>query len=220
MGTVIPFRGTRGATPPLHPAAPGGEEAATDVVRGFLAIPTVALVLAFLPLPFGSGGSASGQSATEQQGGGPSSAGDAMAEWRLNLGVQERRDGALFAAPPNEGLTSYFVAPDSLLGDWTGLSIITFEKMSHGGTYYPPDSYGAIGDVVIRSGRMMASFTIEEDHSGEWRRFEVPLGGSGWSLSGGAEALADLLASVTDFRIRAEYGVGTDHAGLRNVSFD
>ena len=54
-----------------------------------------------------------------------------MSAWRLNLGVQEYRDGGLFASPPNEGLTSYFVAPEGLLGDWSGLSTLSFEKMSY-----------------------------------------------------------------------------------------
>ncbi len=180
-------------------------------------IVTLVTALALLPGGLDVRGLVSGEPGTALAQGGQASETAVASDWRLNLGVEERREGALFAAPPNEGLTSYFVAPESLLGDWTGFSAITFEKMSHGGTYYPPDSYGALGDVVIRNGEMMARFTIEPDHSGDWRPFRVPLGGEGWSLSGGAGALADVLAQVTDFRIRAEYGVGTDYSGLRAV---
>ena len=183
-----------------------------------LALAPLALAIALLPDLPGVGGWAWGQTAPAE--GDPAPVDTGMTDWRLNLGVQEHKDGALYASPPNEGLTSYFVAPENLLGDWTGRSTISFEKMSHGGDYYPPDSYGAFGDVVLRNGDMLAHFTIEPDHSGEWRLFSVPLGEAGWALSGGAQAVDDVLAQVTDFRIRAEYGVGTDYSALRSVSVD
>ena len=183
-----------------------------------LGLAPLAFAIALLPNPLGMGGAAWGQTAPAE--GGVAAADAGMTDWRLNLGVEEHREGALHASPPNEGLTSYFIAPDELLGDWTGRSTISFEKMSHGGDYYPPDSYGAFGDVVLRNGEMTAHFTIEQDHSGEWRLFTVPLEESGWVLSGGAQAVDDVLEQVTDFRIRAEYGVGTDYSALRSVFVD
>ena len=192
--------------------------AGAPVVPMPLALAPLALTIALLPGPLGVGSTAWGQTAAVEGGVAPADAG--MTDWRLNLGVEEHREGALYASPPNEGLTSYFVAPDDLLGDWTGRSTISFEKMSHGGDYYPPDSYGALGDVVLRNGEMTAHFTIEQDHSGDWRLFTVPLGESGWVLSGGAQTVDEVLVQVTDFRIRAEYGVGTDYSALRSVAVD
>ena len=38
-----------------------------------------------------------------------------------------------------------------------------------------------------------------------------------WQLEGGAVDLNDVLQNVTQFAIRAEYGVGKDNSGLDNV---
>ncbi|MCK7575192.1 MAG: hypothetical protein MZV65_04395 [Chromatiales bacterium] len=144
-----------------------------------------------------------------------------MSGWSVDSGVAEATSGEIRTAPPSDGRTSYYKAPASLLGDWSGFSRLSFEKKSSGGqSYANPDEYGADGDVVIDSPHGTARFDIESDHSGNWRTYRIPLSGDGWKLGGGARSLADVLANVTGLRIRAEYGVGEDESALRAVRLD
>lgn len=149
-------------------------------------------------------------------GAGPISDGNWHAE--LATVVEDRNDG-LVVRPLGDGLTAYFDAPPSYHGDWRGRAQITFERMSEGGQYYGAFEWGGDGDVVIASGAMKASFVIDSDHSGGWGSFTVPLDGAGWILDGGG-SFDEILADVTEFRIRAEYGAGADMSGLRNVVLD
>ncbi|MEM7443062.1 MAG: laminin B domain-containing protein [Pseudomonadota bacterium] len=136
--------------------------------------------------------------------------------WTAELGaiVEDRTDG-LVVQPYGDGLTAYFEAPAAYLGDWRGRTQLTFERMSEGGDYYGAFEWGGDGDVVILNGGLKASYVIASDHTGSWGSFTVPLDGSGWTYDGGS--FDDILADVTEFRIRAEYGVGADMSGLRNV---
>ena len=138
----------------------------------------------------------------------------------MNYGTLAVEGEAITVAPPGEGQTSYYIAPASFHGDWRGYAQLSFEKRSWGGDYYGPDEYGARGDVIVSSGPMSARYDIAPDHSTNWRQFTLPLSGAGWRLSGGARTLGDVLANVTDLRIRAEYGAGTDYSALRRVSLD
>ena len=161
----------------------------------------------------------------DQPGDKPPGAGSASASavtaggWSVELGavLEDRTDG-LVVQPYGDGLTAYFEAPAAYLGDWRGRSQITFERMSEGGEYYGAFDWGGDGDVVIMNGVLRASYVIDSDHSGGWGSFTVPLDGSGWTFDGGS--FDDILADVTEFRIRAEYGAGADISGLRNVVLD
>ena len=139
-----------------------------------------------------------------------------MTQWRVDAGRLEIREGGLYTAAPGDGVTSYFIAPGSFLGSWTGRTTLSFEKKSWGGSYYA-SGYGSRGDVVIHNGTKTAAYAIPQDHSQQWRAVRVPLGGGAWTLGGGATSLADVLSNVTKLEIRAEYGAGTDYAQIRNV---
>lgn len=139
-----------------------------------------------------------------------------MSGWSVTLADYEAGADAVAARPHGDNTTSYFVAPDRLLGDWSDFQALRFEKSSSGGRYFV-GGYDDVGDVVLGGPGGTASYRIEQDHSGEWRAYTVPLGGTGWTLGGGAVTLGDVLAEVTSLRIRAEYGVGRDRSGLRRV---
>lgn len=144
-----------------------------------------------------------------------------MSGWSVDSDVVESTAGEISTSPPSDGVTSYYRAPASLLGDWSGFSRLSFDKKSSGGrSYASPDEYGADGDVVIESPHGTARFDIEPDHSGNWRTYRIPLSGDGWKLGGGARSLAEVLTNVTGLRIRAEYGVGKDESALRAVRLD
>lgn len=139
-----------------------------------------------------------------------------MSNWTVTAAEFEASAAEITANPGGEGLTSYYVAPALARGDWSSVQALQLDKKSHGGSYYA-DGYGSEGDIVLEGVAGRAVHPLPEHHSGEWRRFEIPLDGPGWSLSQGVESLEDVLRSVTALRIRAEYGAGTDHSGLRNV---
>lgn len=155
------------------------------------------------------------QASTSHPGAAVSGKGGDMSDWTVNFGIAELAYGWIATDPPSEGKTSYFIAPASLLGDWSGYSGLSFEKKSSGGTYQDPYSYEGDGDIVIESSRGTARFTIEPDHSGNWRQYSIDFSEKGWSVSGSAQTMAELLGDVTGFRIRAEYGAGKDYSALR-----
>lgn len=131
-------------------------------------------------------------------------------QWKLDMGIIRYEAGEVHAIPRSgDYRVDYYYAPTRLLGDWSDATTLTFEKMSSGGLRYLPAYLEDIyGDVVLRNGSMRASYEIPVHHTGEWRVFEVPLDGTGWRLTGGATALADVLEDVTGFQIRAQYGPG------------
>lgn len=142
-------------------------------------------------------------------------AGD-MSDWRVSRAEFEAGAAVVTAQPHSDDTTSYFVAPDRLLGDWSAATAIRLEKRSSGGRYFA-GGYDDIGDIVLKGPGGVASYRLARDHSGKWREFRLPLYGAGWSLSDGAQDLSDVLDDVTAFHIRAEYGVGRDRAALRGV---
>ena len=74
------------------------------------------------------------------------------------------------------------------------------------------------GDVFLANGGLTAQRLFDGRPPEDWKTFEVPLSDDGsWILGGGAQHLTDVLTNVTDFQVRAEYGVGDDTSGLDNV---
>ncbi|MCR4330784.1 MAG: PKD domain-containing protein [Patescibacteria group bacterium] len=149
----------------------------------------------------------------------PPTGSEGMSEWTMDFGTYDARPNEISASPAGDGKTSYYIAPQSLLGKWTGRQTLSFEKKSWGGSYSEPDTYGAYGDVVISNGSKSARFDIKPDHSGNWLHYYIPLRDQGWKFFGGARSLSDILSNVTDLKIRAEYGAGTDYSALRSVTF-
>lgn len=137
--------------------------------------------------------------------------------WRVNFGQIYDRGDHIYTKAPSDGSTSYFIACNQYLGDWSSVRSISFDKRSWGGKFYRPNPNDAIGDIIIKNGSKTATIEIVPEHSGEWRNFVIPLNAREWKFSGGAYNIQDVLRNVTDFRIRAEYGAGVDHAELRNV---
>jgi hypothetical protein len=140
-----------------------------------------------------------------------------MSGWSVSAAEFEASASEITAKPGGDGGTSYYVAPALAMGDWSHAQVLRLDKKSHGGSYYV-DGYESEGDIVLEGPAGRAVYLLPKHHSGEWRHFEIPLNDPGWRLSQGADTLADVLSSVTALRIRAEYGAGTDHSGLRNVN--
>lgn len=150
--------------------------------------------------------------------------------WTLHLGTLENPgsggsgggadNGYLYAEPPGENRTSYFVAPAAYHGDWREYNTLNFELWSSGGSYYT-SGYSMYGDVYLANGARTARLMLGSRPGSSWESFIVWLDESeAWTLGGGATSLEEVLFNVTDFQIRAEYGVGDDETGLDNVALD
>jgi hypothetical protein len=61
-----------------------------------------------------------------------------------------------------------------------GFRTLTFDKKSWGGYYGDPDSYGAIGDVVLQNGSKTARFDIPKDHSQTWKTYVINFNDPSW----------------------------------------
>lgn len=126
-------------------------------------------------------------------------------------------NGYLRTSPPNDDRTSYFVAPAKYHGDWRNYTELGVELWSYGGTYYS-SGYSMYGDIYIANDDKTAHLFLPRRPASTWDSFVVSLDDTGsWSFGGGATSLAEILSNVTDFQIRAEYGVWADHTGLDNV---
>ena len=129
--------------------------------------------------------------------------------------------GYLYADTPSDREVGYFVAPASLLGDWSSLTSLEI-VLRHGPTYegstFGPYEYDGVGDVLLVSGSRSASYAFSRDVTRSWSSYEVALDdASRWRLGGGAESLSDVLRDVTAFAVRAEYLVGHADAGMASV---
>jgi hypothetical protein len=152
---------------------------------------------------------------TQREGKNQTAAGD-MSGWNASNAGFEATPGQISANPAADNETSYYTAPDVILGDWSNVTHILLEKKSSGGRYYT-GSHGDIGDIVLLGPKGSASYRLAEDHSGEWKAYRVPLDGPGWTFADGAKSMADIVAKVSGFRIRAEYGYGPDISAIRGV---
>lgn len=138
--------------------------------------------------------------------------------WTVDHGGFEAKAGEIVASPAGDGLTSYFIAPVKMHGDWSSYDQLVFEKKSWGGSYYGPDQYGAAGDVVIASGDITARHDIAPHHDEEWLTYQIPLSPEAWQMSDTDISFEEFLRGIADLRIRAEYGAGTDYSALRNIA--
>ena len=138
-------------------------------------------------------------------------------------GAESTDVGYILAVPsdgnpgPNRPATSYYKAPDYYHGNWTRFASLCFHISSDGGRSFESGT-GFLGDVFLANGELTAQRMLGRRPAKDWEQFDVTLTDDGkWTLGGGATSLAEVLSSITDFQIRAEFGIGTDKSSLDNV---
>lgn len=126
-------------------------------------------------------------------------------------------NGFLKAIPPNDDKTAYYIAPNKFHGDWREYDELRLALWSYGGTYYTTD-HSIRGDIYLANDTKTAQLLLQDRPPETWELFSVSLNDSeDWTFDGGAVNLDDVLSNITDFQIRAEYGINTDYSGLDNV---
>ena len=127
-------------------------------------------------------------------------------------------NGFLRAEDYSDGRTSYYRAPSTYNGNWNDYSELRFDLWSSGGEYYT-SGHEIRGDIYLANGSMTALRMLSDRPGSSWEHFDIPLNNDGgeWVFGGGATSLRDVLDNVTQFEIRAEFGVGVDTTGLDNV---
>ena len=126
-------------------------------------------------------------------------------------------NGCLVWSEGVDGIANYYIAPSKYHGNWQVYSELRLDLWSSGGEYF--DSEHEIhGDIYIVSGSATAHRLLPYRPPEQWETFVIPLVDDGqWIVGGGTTTLSDVLANVTDFQIRADYGTGDDTTGLDNV---
>ena len=137
--------------------------------------------------------------------------------------VEVEPDPGFLCADANDsdGGTSYFIAPSQFRGDLNVYSSLSFDLVANGGSFFN-SGFGFDGDVVISNGVSTASYIFPENGAptSEWTTYQISLTDTeSWVVDDGA-ALPTVLQSVSELRIRAEYGVGEDSAGLDDVALE
>ncbi len=125
--------------------------------------------------------------------------------------------GVLEVFTPAGGAVGYIIAPPSLLGDWRGVGGLRITLRSRGGPYLGAFEGGALGDIYLANGGMTAAIAFPGPVGPGWQAQEVSFDDPGWVLGGGAQSVAEVLAHVTDFRIRAEFFSGDAKAWLSTI---
>jgi len=126
-------------------------------------------------------------------------------------------NGYLQAVVAFDGETSYYVAPEAYHRNWTRFRELYLDLRSSGGTYNTT-GYGMYGDIFLANGQLTAQRLLDHRPPPQWETFVIPLIDDGnWTLGGGTTNLSEVLSNVTDFQIRAEFGVGADESSLDNV---
>ncbi len=133
-----------------------------------------------------------------------------------SLGGQN--DGHLRAREGGSAGTGYYIAPPVYHTDWRVFAELRIDLWSAGGNYYT-SGFGAHGDIYLANGDLTAQRLLPQRPPETWQTFVIPLVDDGlWTLGIGTMRLEDVLANVTDFQIRAEYGKDRpDSSGLDNV---
>jgi hypothetical protein len=151
-----------------------------------------------------------------------SAAGDfaAPVSWTATGG---NADGNIFIEDSVTGGTTYFVAPAKYRGDHSDAygQSLTFDLKQVIGS---PNQFDNDDVILAASGLTLAYNTPNNPAlNGSWTSFTVPLTESGWhvgSITGTAATqtqFKNVLAGITDLRIRAEYQTGADTDYLDNV---
>jgi hypothetical protein len=129
--------------------------------------------------------------------------------WTVRDGTLERLatdgNGFLRASSPADGRLPYFIAPNDYRGPWSTANTIRFRIRAAGSGSH---TAAAAGDVILTSGSVVASHTLDRKVGPEWTTISIPLVPTEWQVEGPG-SLADLLAKVDGFRIRARFAGGT-----------
>jgi Laminin B (Domain IV) len=132
-------------------------------------------------------------------------------------------DGNIYIGDAVKGGTTYFVAPAKYHGDHSDTygQSLTFDLRQVIGS---PDQFNDDDVILADSGLTLAYNTPHNPAlNGSWTSFTVPLTESGWhvgSIAGTAATQSqfkNVLAAITNLRIRAEYQNGADTDYLDNV---
>ncbi len=125
--------------------------------------------------------------------------------------------GVLEIYTPGDGQDGYLIAPDRLLGDWSGNDRLRVTIKTENGRYFDAFEEEAYGDIYLANGPLTAAIAFPTRVSADWTTKEVSFDGTGWVLGGGAGSVAEVIANVTDFRIRGEFLIGNATAWLSSV---
>ena len=127
--------------------------------------------------------------------------------------------GGFIAATDGGAQQWYFISPDSWDGDWTSYigGMLRYEiRILNPAS--PPYDYFTLDDVQIYSGTgNYVSWSSGINPTESWTPYAVQLVSSNFTVTGSA-TFDDILANVTELRIRGEYLNFNDREGLDNVS--
>lgn len=128
--------------------------------------------------------------------------------------------GELEAIALGDGENGYFLAPDTVLGDWRGTEALqlVLRIKSGNGSYYNPYTDGGRGDLFLQSNDMSASIEFDHPVGTDWTIQTVSFDDPRWRVSG-APSVHSLLANVTRFDVRAEYLNGDTRAAMASIDW-
>jgi len=126
--------------------------------------------------------------------------------------------GGFIAATDGGAQQWYFISPDSWDGDWTSYTggMLRYD-ISILNPALPPYDYFTLDDVQIYSGTDYAAWNSGINPTDSWTSYAVQLVSSNFTVTGSA-SFEDIIANVTELRIRGEYLNFNDREGLDNVS--
>jgi hypothetical protein len=119
------------------------------------------------------------------------------------------------------GGTWYWQAPDAFLGDRSASygQLLTFDLRQSQTNY----QFVRNDDLILTDGNLTLIFHLPYHPDTDWTSYSISLdASSGWQVQEYGRAptpaeMQDVLASLTDLRIRGEYRNGSDTGGLDNV---
>ncbi len=127
--------------------------------------------------------------------------------------------GGFIAATDGGAQQWYFISPDSWDGDWSPYigGMLRYDIRILNPTA-PPYDYFKLDDVQIYSGTgNYAAWNSSINPTDSWTSCAVQLVSSNFTVTGSA-SFDDILANVTELRVRGEYLNYYDREGLDNVS--
>jgi DNA-binding CsgD family transcriptional regulator len=155
--------------------------------------------------------------------------GNSFDGWQVTAGVVTNPSGSGNTGNDSDGYLSwaerttdtslgYFIAPRRYLQDWRTFKELSLDLWSSGGRFFT-EGRGLIGDIYIANGTLTAWYNLPyRPPADSWETFVISLEDDElWQFGPGTMSLESVLTNITEFKIRAEYGLGTDQCGLDNV---
>ena len=144
--------------------------------------------------------------------------------YRLQWFSDGREGGhiAFLESASADGRMNYVRAPEKFLGDQSSIyggSIELRLKQVHEGFL------GEVANVVLRSGDLFLTHSIQEPKPKEWRSFSIPMEEISWKLNDRdsfhptQDEMEKILSDLDEFLIRVELGNGRDLSELDNIEF-